>query len=402
MGHEEMRVKTPADGVPPTGPANPSSPWNIAALSQPPQSYPAEGMAAPEVHAIYYDGPPFQGKPTRVFAWYGIPKLIPGEKAPAMVLVHGGGGTAFADWVRLWVSRGYAAIAMDLCGSLPKRIDDKWQRHDWAGPPGWGGFDQMDWLQADQWSFHAVTNIVLANSLLRSMPEVDPERVGITGISWGGYLTCIVAAIDQRFKMAVPVYGCGFLMDDTAFTDRLKLLGPEKCRQWMQWWDPGSYLSQVRMPMLWVTGSNDSHYPLNALQQSYRLTTGPRTLTVKLRMPHGHGGPGENPEEIHFFAESHLNHGTPLTKIRGQGREKNCAWANYESDSKIVKAELNYTKDEGDWRKREWDSIPAQLSHEKKLVLSSIPEGSRAYYFNLTDERGLVVSSEHAEVPPNL
>ena len=36
-------------------------------------------------------------------------------------LVHGGGGTAFADWVKLWNSRGYAAIAMDNCGSIPSR-----------------------------------------------------------------------------------------------------------------------------------------------------------------------------------------------------------------------------------------------------------------------------------------
>ena len=39
-----------------------------------------------------------------------------------MVLVHGGGGTAFAEWVKAWTSRGYAAIAMDTCGQIPKGI----------------------------------------------------------------------------------------------------------------------------------------------------------------------------------------------------------------------------------------------------------------------------------------
>ena len=38
----------------------------------------------------------------------------------AMVLVHGGGGTAFDAWVRAWVKAGYAAIAMDTCGALPR------------------------------------------------------------------------------------------------------------------------------------------------------------------------------------------------------------------------------------------------------------------------------------------
>jgi len=261
-------------------PSQAASIWNLDSLSEPPLTYPADDMASPGVKAIFYEGLPFQGKPTRVFAWYGIPKLKPGQKAPAMVLVHGGGATAFADWVRLWVSRGYAAIAMDLCGSTPTLGADIARRHEWAGPPGWGGFGQMDWPQTDQWCYHAVADILLANSLIRSMPEVDPERVGITGISWGGYLTCIAAAIDHRFKFAVPVYGCGFLLDDTGFTDDVKLLGPENAVQWMTWWDPSSYLSQVTMPMLWVDGSNDTSYPLNALQKSYRLPSGLRTLAI--------------------------------------------------------------------------------------------------------------------------
>ena len=46
---------------------------------------------------------------------------------------------------------------------------------------------------------------------------MDRRRIGITGISWGGYLTCIVAGLDDRLKVAVPVYGCGFLGDDSVW-----------------------------------------------------------------------------------------------------------------------------------------------------------------------------------------
>ena len=125
----------------------------------------------------------------------------------------------------------------------------------------------------DQWTYQAVAKIILAHSLLRSLPEVDPERTGVTGISWGGYLTCIVAGVDPRFKLAVPVYGCGFY-DKTIFADELKKLGPDRAERWMAWWDPSRYLGGAAMPMLWVTGSNDFAYTLNALQPSYRLPGG--------------------------------------------------------------------------------------------------------------------------------
>ena len=112
------------------------------------------------------------------------------------------------------------------------------------------------------------------HSLIRSLPEVDPERTGVTGISWGGYLTCIVAGVDPRFKLAVPVYGCGFYRD-TLFQDNLKQLTHDNADRWLAWWDPSVYLGLAKMPMLWVTGSNDFAYTLNALQPSYRLPNGP-------------------------------------------------------------------------------------------------------------------------------
>ena len=39
-----------------------------------------------------------------------MPEHKRGEKVPGMVLVHGGGGTAFASWVKRWNDRGYAAM----------------------------------------------------------------------------------------------------------------------------------------------------------------------------------------------------------------------------------------------------------------------------------------------------
>jgi dienelactone hydrolase len=386
----------------PSGPAAPlprsdfkDPMWDMKALSQPPGTYPADGFASEGVTAIFYDGLPYQARPTRVFAWVGIPKVKPSQKVPGMVLVHGGGGTAFADWVRLWTARGYAAIAMDTCGAVPKGSYGKWERDAGGGPPGWGGWNQIDWPRTNQWTYHAVADAILAHSLLRSFPEVDAKHVGLTGISWGGYLTCIIAGVDKRFKFAVPVYGCGFT-DEHNFAGSVKSLGPERGDRWMRWWDPKMYLHQAGMPLLWVTGSNDFAYTPNALQKSYRLPTGPRTLCIRLRMPHGHGGAGENPKEIQVFADSLVNHGVPLPRITSQGRKGDQVWAAFKSKTPIAKAELNYTLDTGNWKDRKWVNVPAEMKTGK--ITATLPQGTTVYYFNLFDDRDCVVSAEHEEL----
>jgi len=52
-----------------------------------------------------------------------------------------------------------------------------------------------------------VWNAIRAIDLLQSRPEVDPERIGVTGISGGGAITWYTAAIDERIKVAAPVCG---------------------------------------------------------------------------------------------------------------------------------------------------------------------------------------------------
>jgi dienelactone hydrolase len=378
-----------------------AGPWDLQKLSAPPRVYPAELREEP-LHAIFYEGLPWRGKPTRVFAWYGIPANQGKGKVPAIVLVHGGGGTAFADWVRLWNSRGYAAIAMDTCGSVPSRGSgepggaENRPRHEFSGPPGWdASFQQTDWPVEDQWTYHAVSDILLANSLIRSFPEVDPERVGITGISWGGYLTAIAAGVDPRFHFAVPVYGCGFLGDDSYWVPEFARMGPDKARRWLELWDPSVYLPGAGLPMLWVTGTNDFAYPLDSLQKSYRLTTGPQTLSIRIRMEHGHGGPGERPEEIHAFADQVVNGGQPLVSIDSQGRDGRQVWVSYRAEVPVVRAELNYTSQSGVWKDRLWNSKPANVNASRSRVNAVLPPGVTVYYFNLIDSRGLVISSEH-------
>jgi len=365
-------------------------------LLRAPQAHPATEFRAEGLEAIFYDGLPWKGKPTRVFAWLGVPKLEVGKKAPGIVLIHGGGGTAFDRWARLWVERGYAAIAMDTCGTVPKGTYGKWDRHQWAGPPGYE-FETVDEPMVDQWPFHAIADVILAHSLLRSRPEVDADRIGVTGISWGGYLTCIVSGLDDRLKFAIPVYGCGFLGENSTWAPLLAKMGA-RGQRWLAMWDPSHYLKAGTMPKLWVTGTNDFAYPLDSVQKSYRLAGGRSTLCIRLRMPHGHRGPAENAEEIRAFADSIARGGKPLTEVTEQFRAGEKVLVRFESALPVIKAELLYTEGSEAWTQRRWETAEARIDQAAKSVTATLPSGTTAYFLNLVDEERRIVSSEHAMI----
>jgi dienelactone hydrolase len=373
--------------------------WNIQELFKTPEAYDNMSFKYPGMKPVFYKGLPYQGKPTRIFAWYGMPdNATKKKKVPGIVLVHGGGGTAFADWIRLWNSRGYAAIAMDTCGGVPAWTENPhcqslWPRHEHSGPAGWGNYAQAELPANEQWMYHAVAAVVIGHSLLRSFPEVNPDQTGLTGISWGGVLTCIAAGIDNRFAFAVPVYGCGFLDDECCglynrLTDDQKLID-----KWLKLWDPAIYLKTATMPFLWVNGTNDFAFPLSALQKSYRLTKGEKRLSIQVRMPHGHGGLGENPPEIHDFAQSVIA-GKDLPPFIGEIKTKNnVASAVFKSSRQIVKAEFNFTRASGMWQDRTWNTIAASLNNGQSTISAAIPYAATAYYFNLFDAEGRVYSS---------
>ncbi|MBI3860617.1 MAG: acetylxylan esterase [Planctomycetia bacterium] len=374
--------------------------FDLEALASVPEVYPTTDYAAEAVRAFFYEGQPYHGKPTRVFAYYGAPRAVAGTKLPAMVLIHGGGGTAFDRWVRVWTARGYAAIAMDLCGCVPDGSYGNWKRHEIGGPPGWdASFGQVDEPVAEHWQWHAVSAVLRAHSLIRSFPEVDADRIGVTGISWGGYLTGLVAGIDRRFKFASPVYGCGFLGENSAWLPAFEKMGAEKSARWLELWDPLHYLPHAKMPVLWVNGTNDFAYPMDSWKKSYRLPRSRQTLCLRVRMPHGHGPAGENPEEIHVYANAILKGAPPLARITGQGRVDKDVVVTFKSESPIARAELNFTRDSGKWQDRKWESVAIEVDKAGQKATGRIPEGTTVYFVNVFDDRNCAVSSEHEVLP---
>jgi hypothetical protein len=113
------------------------------------------------------------------------------------------------------------------------------------------------------------------------------------------------------------------------------------------------------MPFLWVDGTNDSFYPLDSLRKSYLLPRVPRTLSIRVRMPHSHDE-GECPEEIYAFADRLLRSMPPLATVQAQGQRGELVWLSYTAQIPIVKADFNYTADRGEWKGRSI-ARPAQV-----------------------------------------
>ena len=72
------------------------------------------------VEAYFLQSVSYNDAPTYVFAYVGIPSTATKDNpVPGVVLIHGGGGTAFCAWVKMWNDLGYAAIAIDTEGRIP-------------------------------------------------------------------------------------------------------------------------------------------------------------------------------------------------------------------------------------------------------------------------------------------
>lgn len=344
------------------------------------------------IREILYEGEPFLGKPTEVFAYMGIPQARSGLR-PGMVCVHGGGGKAFRQWVDLWVERGYASIAMDLSG------------RDGRGNPLSNGGPEQDheakfsttvtWK--DMWTYHAVAAVIRANTILRGHPSVDSARIGITGISWGGYITCIVAGVDTRFACAIPVYGCGFLQHASAdeWMHIFANMTAAERQVWHDRCDPSVYLGKATMPMLFVSGTNDFAYPLDSLEMSCALPAGNVTRCIRVEMAHGHE-PGWTPKETGIFANQHLAAGAPLPAIGACQYVHSFLKTEFTSAFPVHKGCLAYTTSRERWRDRKWHTAAAVVNDG--VVESALPENVTACFLAIEDTRGAYVSSHCLEI----
>ena len=373
----------------------------LAELTTPPAMAPAEGVAADGPRrAVYFEGLPWRGRETRVFAWLGLPETGT-RPVPGVVLVHGGGGTAFREWVAKWNERGFAAISIAVEGQTDERVPGApkgapaWRRHPRGGPAREGIYGDAAEPLADQFMYHAVGATIRAHSLLRAQPGVDPARIGVSGISWGGVITATVIGIDPRFAFAIPIYGCGHLHDaDNQWGAALGDL-----RLYREAWDPMVRLDRARLPVLWLSWPGDTHFPLDCQAASYRTAPGPRMISLIPGLRHGHP-PGWNAPDGYAFAESIVRTGRAWGRQVAARQEGGRAIVEFHSEHPLEQAVLVSTTDRGFTGRREWRETPAELvrAGANWTATAPLPAGATAWFINARNGN-LTLSSEYQERP---
>jgi dipeptidyl aminopeptidase/acylaminoacyl peptidase len=186
--------------------------------------------------------------------------LAAGVRAPLIVLVHGGPtgrwSDAFNPWSQLLASRGYAVLMPNVRGSTGyghKFIE--------TNRADWGGGDFKD--------------VMAGVDHLIQTGIADPDKLGIGGWSYGGYMSAWAITQTDRFKASVVGAGMSDLATefgteiDSAYDEWFYGL-PWENREKFQASSPMTYIQRAKTPALILQGENDVIDPISQSQPLYR------------------------------------------------------------------------------------------------------------------------------------
>jgi cephalosporin-C deacetylase-like acetyl esterase len=367
-------------------------PWNLETLYKVPDWEVSNLAPADGVTSILYTLINYLGKKVQVFAYYSAPKgEAPEGGWPAMVHAHGGGGTAYAQWVKYFNKQGYAAISIDLEGHIPtKRAKKSYLPSPNPGPSRSGVFNDYEKPIEEQWYYHAISQVILAHTLIASFPEVNADKIGISGASWGGTITSTVMGVDNRWAWAVPVYGAGYLSETDGNQGRQIQKAEDKIAFVNTYYDGSAYFDRVDFPVLFINGTNDYNFAMPCTQRSAQHVKG--NLRFSLRFGHSNLAVLRL-DELYTFANQVVYGGDALGKPSFS--VDSVASVSCTAEAGISSAELLYTLNDGLWHDRKWIAIPATISGNS--LIATLPHGTTTFYFTATDARGLMTTSEYVE-----
>jgi dipeptidyl aminopeptidase/acylaminoacyl peptidase len=224
----------------------------------------------------------FDGKIISAFVWVPLNLKRDGSN-PAIVLPHGGPTGQTTDYfnrtVIALVTRGYICIAPNVRGSTGYGID--FQK---ANFQDLGGGDLQD--------------EIYGLKFLEATGYVDAKKIGITGGSYGGYMTLMaIGKAPELWAAAVEEYGIinwltMFQHEDPLLQqyERTLLGDPEKDRKIYEADSPLAYIKNTKAPLLVLQGDNDIRVPKEEAEQVVKiLRDAGKTVDAHYYSNEGHG-----------------------------------------------------------------------------------------------------------------
>jgi dipeptidyl aminopeptidase/acylaminoacyl peptidase len=185
-----------------------------------------------------------------------------GKKYPMILSVHGGpAGQYGVDWYhefQVYAAKGYAVLFTNPRGSTG--YGQKFER----GIVGeWGGKDYLDVMNG-------------VDAALRRYPWIDADRLGVTGGSYGGFMTNWILGHTNRFKAAVTLRSLSNFISDDGTRDgaygHSPDFGGDIFDRFDLYWDrsPLKYAKNVKTPTLILHSDNDFRVPIEQGEQWFR------------------------------------------------------------------------------------------------------------------------------------
>jgi cephalosporin-C deacetylase-like acetyl esterase len=147
---------------------------------------------------------PVKSRWTTIHGTYYRPaRLRPGQRVPAAVVVHHLGGSFDAEKVlaQHLAINGVSAFFISLPNYGLRREPNTRE----------GFLSERDPLAIVPGFRQAALDVIRAGDFLRAMPEVDPERVGVVGVSLGAVVSALARGVDTRLGRTMLVIGGGDL-----------------------------------------------------------------------------------------------------------------------------------------------------------------------------------------------
>jgi dipeptidyl aminopeptidase/acylaminoacyl peptidase len=229
-----------------------------------------------EVNFRSFDGTPIHG-------WLIVPPGATAQnKVPLILNIHGGPhgmhGYQFSAPFQLMCARGYAILYLN-----PRGSSGYGQKFSDGCVNDWGGGDYKDLMAG-------------VDHVLAKYPELDADRLGVMGGSYGGYMTDWIITQTNRFKAAVSYAGLSNLISfygTSLYQDlmHVEFNGPPWEHYGLLWErSPLRHVKRVTTPTLFLHGEADNDVPITQSEEMYTALKQRGIETVFVRYPReGHG-----------------------------------------------------------------------------------------------------------------